>query len=81
MAYLIESVFTMLALAAKTQDRLKKYFLQVFGLIHQLDSNTPEYSKRFMEHQIKKPPHSESLRVAFRLKPDSFIEVNCTAKN
>ncbi|MDP3668286.1 MAG: hypothetical protein WA191_15760 [Telluria sp.] len=39
MAYLIKSVFTMLALAAKTQDRRKKNIPTSILVNHQLDRN------------------------------------------
>src|SRR4051812_13945942 len=56
MAYLIESVFQILAHRAKTQDRQQKFFLQVFRLIHQLESKHRSYSKRLLNIKIKKPP-------------------------
>ncbi|CUI03014.1 hypothetical protein BN2497_805 [Janthinobacterium sp. CG23_2] len=42
MAYLIESVFTMLALTAKTQDRQIKYFYKLFEQFINLIQIQPE---------------------------------------
>jgi hypothetical protein len=72
----------MLARAAKTQDRRDRIFLQVILVNVSIKiENSRNTLKDLSEHQNKKATGSGLLRVAFRVKPDSFIEVNCTAKN
>jgi hypothetical protein len=79
MAYLIKSVLTMLGARGQKQGRRGKNFLQVTN--HQLAA--PSNIVRIKSGAVmKKATFADgAARVAFRLKPASFIEVNCTAKN
>jgi hypothetical protein len=72
MAYLIESVNTMLALAALKQGRSAKIIsgsnLTAFENCYKILA----CPKRFSEQQNKKATARRVPRVAFRLKPASF---------
>jgi hypothetical protein len=66
MAYLIESVITMLALAARTQGRLEKIFRRLIQMVRQkLRRPLPACSKRMQINQIKKPPRGTGREWLF----------------
>jgi hypothetical protein len=52
----------------KHKTGLQKFFLQVFRLIHQLESKHRGYSKRFIEHQNKKATAQRAAASGFSIE-------------
>jgi hypothetical protein len=75
MAYLIESVKTMLGAHRQNTRPAEKYFLQ--AKTNHLIMNIADSTKSRFPN--KKATAQRESRVAFRLKPASFVEFDCTA--